>query len=135
MKAIRWILAVIVIAGVVAAARGDWRSAVRLNQSSQTTPNRSAAASGGLHGVFIEPQDGVGPITDEIEAARISVDIEVYLLSSDEIVASLQRAKGRGAAVRIIIERQPYKSQQDKSSTKSFLEAKGFAVRFGSANP
>lgn len=132
MKRLRWILAaVVVVVVVIAAARGDWRSVELLTGSSVSTPTKAPAAGGGLHGVFIEPQDGTGPITDEIDAARTSVDVEVYLLTSDEIIASLKRARGRGAFVRIIIERQPYKSERDKSAVKAQLEANGFAVRFG----
>jgi cardiolipin synthase len=132
LKTTGWLLAGVVIALVViAAARGDWTAIGDRFSSGNPTSTAEVAAQGGLHGVFIEPQDGVGPITDEIDAARESVDVEVYLLTSDEIIASLKRANGRGADVRVIIERQPYLSEHDKSFTKSQLEAKGFQVRFG----
>jgi cardiolipin synthase A/B len=132
LKTAGWLLAGVVIALlVVAVARGRWARIGDQFSSSQLAPTATISAGGGLHGVFIEPQDGVAPITDEIDAARKSVDVEVYLLTSDEIIASLKRANGRGAHVRVIIERQPYKSEQDKSFTKSQLEAKGFQVRFG----
>jgi phosphatidylserine/phosphatidylglycerophosphate/cardiolipin synthase-like enzyme len=125
----RWLLAGVAIALLlVAAARVDWPA---LDRSTNSNPAAQAPAAEGLHGVFIEPQDGVRPVVDEIDAARSSVDVEVYLLTSDEIIDALKRAKGRGATVRIIIERQPYLSEQDKSFTRSQLEAKGFQVRFG----
>jgi cardiolipin synthase len=133
LRSAGWLLAGVVIALlVVTVARGDW-FAIGGDRFTSNNPASTTAVSagGGLHGVFIEPQDGVGPITDEIDAARKSVDVEVYLLTSDEIIASLKRANGRGAHVRVIIERQPYQSEQDKSFTKSQLEAKGFQVRFG----
>src|SRR5215218_369211 len=36
-------------------------------------------------GVFIQPGDGRAPLLDEIEAARQSIDLEVYIVS-DEII-------------------------------------------------
>ena len=116
---------------VVAIARSNWASIGDHRSDSGSPATAPVRSDGGVHGVFIEPQDGVSPVTDEIDAAKRSVDVEVYLLTSDEIIASLKRAKGRGAAVRIIIERQPYKSDQDKSVAKAQLESKGFKVRFG----
>lgn len=129
MSTIRWFLAGVLIALLlVAGARGDLPL---LDRSTNSNPAAQAPAAEGLHGVFIEPQDGVKPVVDEIDAARSSVDAEVYLLTSDEIINALKRAKGRGATVRVIIERQPYLSERDKSLTRSQLEAKGFQVRFG----
>lgn len=129
LRPFRWLLAGVVIALLlVGTVRLDLPS---LNRSAGSNPTVQAPAAEGLHGVFIEPQDGVKPVIDEIDAAKSSVDVEVYLLTSNEIIDALRRAKGRGAKVRIIIERQPYLSEQDKSYTKSQLEAKGFQVRFG----
>lgn len=121
---------VVIALVLVAGARGGW---LALDHSHGSGPAAREPAGDGLHGVFIEPQDGVRPVIDEIDAARSAVDVEVYLLTSNEIIDALRRAKGRGAVVRVIIERQPYLSEQEKSSTKAQLEAKGFQVRFGSS--
>src|SRR5829696_125166 len=45
-------------------------------------------------GVFIQPGDGRAPLLDEIEAARQSIDLEVYIVSDEIILESLEDAEG-----------------------------------------
>src|SRR5947209_460184 len=133
-RAARWLLTGVVLALLlVGAAQADWRSVLNQNSVSDPVATSTTADAKSVHGVFIEPQDGLSPLIDEVDAARTSIDVEVYLLTSDEIVAALKRARGRNVTVRIIIERQPFQDPNDQTTAKLRLESKGFKVRFGSS--
>lgn len=66
--------------------------------------------------VHVQPGAGVNPILDEIDNARCSIDLVMYLFTADEIVAGLHYAEQRGVRVRVILEPNPfgsYGTQQD----------------------
>ena len=58
--------------------------------------------------VYVQPDAGLAPVLDEIDQARCSIDLSMYLLTSDEIVAGLQYAEQRGVRVRVILEQVPF---------------------------
>src|SRR5215207_2510301 len=59
-------------------------------------------------GIFIQPGDGRAPLLDEIRAARQSIDLEVYIVTDDVIVQSVEEAQRRGVDVRVILEEHPF---------------------------
>ena len=82
-------------------------------------------------GVFIEPGDGRAPLLDEIRAARQSIDLEVYIVSDDVILQSLEEAQRRGVDVRVILEEQPFGGGGGQEEIFARLESAGIAVRWG----
>jgi hypothetical protein len=82
-------------------------------------------------GVFIQPGDGRAPILDEIQGARHSIDLEVYLVSDDAILRSLEEAPRRGVAVRVILEEQPFGGGGGQEVVVARLASAGIAVRWG----
>ncbi|MDB5291424.1 MAG: hypothetical protein JWL69_2665 [Phycisphaerales bacterium] len=56
--------------------------------------------------VYFSPHGGaLAAILHEIDHARISVDLQAYLITSTEIVDSLKSAQARGVRVRIILDK------------------------------
>jgi cardiolipin synthase len=98
---------------------------------SAVTPQIPAVAY--TTGVFIEPADGRTPIIDEIDAAKRSIDLEVYILTDDVILKALQRAQDRGVAVRVMLEEHPFGGDGHQPATFARLEDGGIAVRW--SNP
>jgi cardiolipin synthase A/B len=82
-------------------------------------------------GVFIQPGDGRAPILDEIRAARQSIDLEVYIVTDDVILQSLEEAQRRGVDVRVILEEQPFGGGGGQEEIFARLESAGIAVRWG----
>jgi cardiolipin synthase len=84
-------------------------------------------------GVFIEPGDGRAPLFDEIQAARRSIDLEVYIVTDDAILQALEEARRRGIAVRVILEEHPFGGGGGQEEMFARLERAGIAVRW--SNP
>lgn len=82
-------------------------------------------------GIFIEPGDGRAPILEEIAAARESIDLEIYIVSDDEILRALEEAQGRGVAVRVMLEEHPFGGGGGQPEIFARLEEAGIAVRWG----
>jgi cardiolipin synthase A/B len=70
-------------------------------------PTQHAAAGYGL-ALYIEPNAGVAPIVSFINAAKHSIDGEVYLASSKPVLSALEAAAARHVTVRINLEEHPY---------------------------
>lgn len=49
-------------------------------------------------GVFIQPDDGYPPVLDELEDARCTIDITIYMLTDDLVFSALADAAERGVA-------------------------------------
>ena len=82
-------------------------------------------------GVFIEPGDGRAPLLDEIDAARHAIDLEVYILTDEAILQSLEDAQRRGVEVRVILEEHPFGGGGGQEEVFARLESAGIAVRWG----
>jgi cardiolipin synthase A/B len=82
-------------------------------------------------GVFIEPGDGRAPLFDEIQAARRSIDLEVYIVTDDAILQALEEARRRGIAVRVILEEHPFGGGGGQEEMFARLERAGIAIRWG----
>lgn len=97
---------------------------------SDRTGSTGRAAGGGAVGLFVEPDDGRAPVLDEIEAARASITLEVYLLSDEETIAALERARRRGVAVRVILEEDPFGGAGNQPEVYARLQRAGIDVRW-----
>ena len=75
------------------------------------------------------PEDG-HEIVDLLDGAKGSIDIEIYVFSSRDVVEALEHAKARGVEIRIIIEKDVVGGENDEIYRE--LLAKGFNVRFAS---
>lgn len=93
----------------------------------------NATSGPGIVGVFVQPDDGRAPILDELAAARRTIDLEVYLLSDEEIIAALERAVTRGVRVRVILEEDPFGGAGGQPAVFERLAAAGVQVRW--SNP
>lgn len=81
----------------------------------------------------IEPvfsPDGGNKIISLIDSAQSSIDIEMYVFTSRDVVEALWRAKSRGVKTRIIIERNTMGGEN--SAIHNELAAKGFNIRYAS---
>jgi len=63
-----------------------------------------------------------------IDGAQISLDIEMYVMTSQDVLLALERAEARGVAIRIILERDVIDSQNGEAYRE--LAAKGINVRY-----
>lgn len=81
-------------------------------------------------GVFVEPDDGRKPVLDEIDAARCAIDVSVYLLSDDDIIAALGAAVDRGVRVRAMLEEHPFGGGGSVDEDAAELRGAGVEVRW-----
>ena len=107
----------------------DLTAASTFTPDSTSGPVKSAALP--VTGVFIEPGDGRAPLLDEIRAARRSIDLEVYIITDDIILQSLEDAQRRGIDVRVILEEHPFGGGGGQEDIFARLESAGIAVRWG----
>ncbi|MEA2513414.1 MAG: cardiolipin synthase [Thermomicrobiales bacterium] len=95
------------------------------------TPTPTSVPDGsGVVGIFVEPDDGRKPILDELAAARRSVDLQVYLLSDNEIINALIAADRRGVRVRVMLEENPFGGPGNQPAIFARLEDNGVEVRW-----
>lgn len=88
------------------------------------------APPAGLVGVFVEPVDGRAPVLEEIDAAKESIDLEVYLLSDEEVIAALERAHARGVHVRVMLEQHPFGGSGTTPAVFARLQQAGIDIRW-----
>ncbi len=131
-----WPIALLVLALLMAAGALLW------SRQSATPPPPAATSVADVPrpdktpplpvtGVFVEPGDGRAPLLDEIEAARHSIDLEVYIVTDDAILQALEDAQRRGVAVRVILEEHPFGGDGGQEEMVARLEHAGIAVRWG----
>lgn len=87
----------------------------------------------GITGIFIQPGDGRRPILDEIAAATQSIDLEIYIISDDEILEALERAQARGVMVRVLLEEHPFGGGGGQQGIFDRLAGAGIDMRW--SNP
>lgn len=83
-----------------------------------------------LTAVIVLPDDGKSAIIDEIDAARYSIRLYLYLLSDEDVIRALLRAHLRGVDVRVMLEQEPYGGAQTEQETWMRLDAAGINVRW-----
>lgn len=97
----------------------------------QASATRPAVSSRG-RGLVVLPEDGRFAILGEINAARATIDLYIYLLPADEVIDALHDAHNRGVAVRVILERDPFGGGNSNQAAYDRLEAAGIEVRWSS---
>jgi len=75
--------------------------------------------------------EGGAKIPALIDSAKESIDIEIYVFSSRDVLEALMRAKSRGVRVRVILERNV--AGDDNDGMFRELAGKGFSVRYASS--
>jgi len=104
---------------------------VVLDRLADPGPATTTAESGdGRRDLFILPDDGAAVVLDEFARAERTIDIAVYLLTSDDVVASLDAAVERGVRIRVLLEPDPYGGFGDVEADSAHLRALGVEVRF-----
>ena len=93
-------------------------------------PTATAEIGDGRRDLFVLPDDGAAVVLDELARAERTIDIVVYLLTSDDVVASLDAAVQRGVRVRVLLEPDPYGGFGDVEADAAHLRALGVEVRF-----
>jgi phosphatidylserine/phosphatidylglycerophosphate/cardiolipin synthase-like enzyme len=93
--------------------------------------HQAQATPAPVTGIFIEPGDGRAPLLDEIEAARETIDLEVYIVTDDVTLAALEGAQRRGVRVRVILEQHPFGGGGGQEAIFARLQGAGIAVRWG----
>ena len=58
--------------------------------------------------LFVEPGDGLQPILGAINGAKKTLSVEIYMLTSPEVISSVIAAKDRGVGVRVLLEHDPF---------------------------
>lgn len=72
--------------------------------------------------LFEEPKDGKEPVLSAIDSATKEVDVEVYLLSDKDVIASLVNACQRGVVVRLMLEEHPFGGGNINKTTQQDLQ-------------
>ena len=101
-----------------------------------TTAGPACAVGAGATNLqlFIEPDDGVRPITDAIRAAQHSIWVEIYILTDTTVLSTLEDAANRGVDVRVMLEPHPVGSSP--VSVQSTLEKlKVAGIKVSQSNP
>lgn len=83
-----------------------------------------------LEAVIVLPEDGKPSFISEVDAARESIRLYLYLLSDDDIIDALIRAHRRDVDVRVILEPEPFGGAQTELETWRRLDAAGINVRW-----
>jgi phosphatidylserine/phosphatidylglycerophosphate/cardiolipin synthase-like enzyme len=132
---IDWRLKLIIGAIFVALAIFGWVSAGNLFPPLpwNHVPPTATPAPGGSVALFVEPEDGVSPVLDEITGAKQSIDVEVYILSDERIISALEQAAKRGIAVRVMLEEHPFGGPGTEQKVKNRLQAAGIETNW--SNP
>lgn len=81
-------------------------------------------------GVFVQPDDGREPVLEELMAAQCTIDVSVYLLSDDVIIAALGAAADRGVRVRVMLEQHPFGGGGTSDEDAGEIAAGGAEVRW-----
>lgn len=84
-----------------------------------------------ITGLFIQPDDGYAPVSEELASASCTIDVTVYMLTDETIFSQLIDAADRGVRVRVILDEHPYGMFGDQQEAMDRLEAGGVDVRWG----
>lgn len=93
----------------------------------------SASATNCNH-LLIEPQAGIHPIINSIQHAKRNIELVIYGFTRRDLRRALIKAKKRGVAVQVILEKNPYKHAQENDYTRQRLIAAGIKVHNGNSH-
>ncbi|HEU5432467.1 MAG TPA: phospholipase D-like domain-containing protein, partial [Thermomicrobiales bacterium] len=127
---VKWLVVVALLAVAFVVVIWSVRRAPTGGPAPVVTESPLPPSGSGVVGLVVQPDDGRAPIVDEIDAARRSIDLEVYLLSDQEVIAALERAHGRGVPVRVLLEQHPFGGSGSTPDVYSRLQKAGIDVRW-----
>jgi len=85
--------------------------------------------------LLVEPNDGSAQILQALNNAKKSVDMEMYLITDQDILTALENCAERGVNVRVILEHEPYgMGSTEPEQIKKTLEADPFDIKVHWAN-
>ncbi len=122
-------LSICLLVGLIAVAVLLNRTDV-VDRFSSPTATATIAEVSPFQALVVLPDDGPQSILSEFDAARSSIDLYVYLLPSNEVIASLTRAHQRDVNVRVILERDPFGGGNSNQDAYNQLSALGIDVRW-----
>lgn len=83
--------------------------------------------------LLVEPEAGPSAVLDLIAAARVSLWMEMYLLTSEEAIAALEERARAGCDVRVTLEPAPFQSEGANQDAYDRMTAAGARVRWATA--
>lgn len=81
--------------------------------------------------LWVFPDAGASPILTELEGARSSIHMYMYLLSDTRVIEALKQAARRGIDVRVILEREPFGGGAGSAQVEQELREAGVSVQWG----
>lgn len=122
---------ILVVASVLLFACAPWQLGREAPPSLASCLSGLGAPPSEVTGIFVEPDDGYGPVVDEIEAARCTLDLTMYMLTDDVLFDALIAADTRGVRVRVILEEHPFGMFGDQQEAFDRLLEGGVEVSWG----
>jgi phosphatidylserine/phosphatidylglycerophosphate/cardiolipin synthase-like enzyme len=83
--------------------------------------------------VLILPDDGIQPVIDAIEAAKINLRIKMFVFSDPVLIAAVVAASKRGVKVKVMLNPARRDGEEENETTHAILEMAGIDVK--SSNP
>jgi len=80
-----------------------------------STATVEAAARARDTRLLVWPEVGVAPMIEAIASARRTIDVQVYILSNEDIIRALADAAERGVRVRLMLDPAPYNPSNPNS--------------------
>jgi phosphatidylserine/phosphatidylglycerophosphate/cardiolipin synthase-like enzyme len=87
----------------------------------------------GATGLFVEPDDGRAPVLDELEAAKKTITLQIYLISDREVIDAIKDAHNRRVDVRILLEEHPFGGGGNQPGIYNEFKGAGINIRW--SNP
>ncbi|MDQ2745334.1 MAG: phospholipase D-like domain-containing protein [Chloroflexota bacterium] len=126
----RGALIVIALAGIVlGTAGGSGATQARERLRTEQSSSGLGAPTSPLQ-IVVQPGAGVQPVLSLIKQARSSIRLEVYLLTSRDVVGALSAARQRGVKVRVLLEERPFGGSRYARLGYAALQAAGVPVRW-----
>lgn len=85
------------------------------------------------HRLIVQPDDGVAPVVELIDAARHSLRVKQFTLTDPDCLAAIERAHGRGVAVRVMLN--PHRSSGDRANDETHAALKKARIAVEWTNP
>lgn len=92
----------------ITVAKGDNFTAYSKPVTNPATGQIKTTSQDKLQTLYIQPEAGAYPIIKAIENAKSTIDIQVYMLTMNDIIQEIVKAAQRKVTVRIILEKEPY---------------------------
>lgn len=95
------------------------------------TPASAGPGDVATQSFWVEPEAGVAPVVREMQRARSSLDVVVYLLTYQDVITELVAAHERGVRVRVMVEENPYGGGVGNEPALEQLSAAGVPWQYG----